>query len=82
MKKTLIALFAALALAGCTDAERANLFSYGDQALVTCYSGGVAIFEDTSTGKIVSLDGDGFAFKSATTGKMTRAYADCILVVK
>ena len=85
MKKTLIAAVVALAplsLSGCTDAERANLFSYGDRADVKCYSGGQVVFEDESTGKIVSLDGDGFAYKSAKTGQMTRAFADCILTVK
>jgi hypothetical protein len=85
MRKILmaVALLAVTAsLAGCTDAERANLFAYGDQAEVKCYSGGQVIFEDVSTGKVVPLEGDGFTYKSAKTGKFVRAFADCILTVQ
>lgn len=85
MRKLLITAALAVAVAstaGCTDAEMANMFAYGDQAEVTCYSGGQVIFQDVSTGKVVPLEGDGFTYKSAKTGQFVRAFADCILTVK
>jgi len=85
MRKTFLAvalIAATAALSGCTDAEIANVFAYGDQADVKCYSGGQVIFEDVSTGKVVPIEGDGFTYKSAKTGSFVRAFADCILVVK
>jgi uncharacterized membrane protein len=85
MRKALITAALAVAVvstAGCTDAEMANMFAYGDQADVKCYSGGQAIFEDVSTGKVVPIEGDGFTYKSAKSGKLVRAFADCILIVR
>lgn len=79
MKKLVIAITAALALSGCTDAEREALFAYGDEAEITCYSGGKVIFNDTSTGKVVQLDGDGITFRSKSSRGYVRAYADCIV---
>lgn len=73
------ALLAAIATAGCTDAERASFSALGKEATVTCYSGGQVVFEATSTGKVVSLDSAGVAFKDQATGKYVRAYADCIV---
>lgn len=82
MKKLLfVALLFAL-LAGCTDAERGRLLSYGETAKITCYSGGKAVFEDTSTGKVMQSPSGGLIFESKTTGKHTRAYADCIMIVE
>jgi len=78
MKKFAVAMLV-VALAGCTDAERARLGTYGSEAAIKCYSGGQEIFSDVSTGKVVSLDGDGFAYKSKKTGRYVRAFADCIL---
>lgn len=68
-----------VALAGCTDAERASLLALGDEATVVCYSGGQEVFRDTSTGKVAQLDGDGITFKSGTDGGYVRAFADCIV---
>lgn len=82
MKKFLIAAAVVLMLAGCTDAERARYGSYNEQSDVVCYSGGVVISEDVSTGKVLSLDGDGFSYRSAKDGKYVRSFADCILRVK
>lgn len=84
MKKAIlgVVLVAALA-AGCTDAERASLGSYGSQAQVLCYSGGKVVFEDTSTGKVMASQGEeGIVFKSKTTGNYVRAFADCIVIEK
>ena len=77
--KRIILVVAVLVLAGCTDAERASLAAYGDEARVVCYSGTQVIFDDTSTGKVAQLDGDGITFKSKKTGRYVRAFADCIV---
>lgn len=79
MNKILIAS-CILLLAGCTDAERATFGAYGEAADITCYSGGAAVFTDRSTGKVGQIDGDGITFRSATTGKYVRAFADCIVM--
>lgn len=80
--KRLTIIAAALVIAGCTDAKRAELFAYGNEATVTCYSGGDTVFADTSTGKVQQIDGDGdgITFKSKATGRYVRAYADCIVI--
>lgn len=77
--KRIIAMIIVLVLAGCTDAERASFFAYGDEARVVCYSGAQVIFDDVSTGKVAQLDGDGITFKSKKTGGYVRAFADCIV---
>ncbi|WEM34376.1 hypothetical protein [Xanthomonas phage X1] len=84
MKKILLVavLAAVVGLSGCTDAERASWGSLGEQAKVTCYSGGQVIKEYESTGKVMKLDGDGFAFKNKETGKFVRAFADCLVEEK
>jgi hypothetical protein len=81
MKNLMIALVAVIALSGCTDAEWANLGAYGDEADVTCYSGGVAVFSDTSTGKVVGTE-SGVMFRSKTTGRYVKTYADCVVISK
>ncbi len=83
MKKILLALvLTLLTVTGCTDAEMASFGAYGDESDIKCWSGAAVIFEDTSTGKVAQLDGDGIVFKSKTTGKYVRAYADCIVTSK
>lgn len=77
--KTVLFIIIALAITGCTDAERASFFAYGDEARVVCYSGSQIIFDDVSTGKVAQLDGDGITFKSKKTGGYVRAFADCIV---
>lgn len=78
MKRILIASFAVLALSACTDAERAKLGSYGSETTVECYSAGVKVFEDRSTGKVMTGEA-GIAFKSKATGEYIITYADCIV---
>ena len=82
VSKVLLAMALGLSLTAvvCTDAERASMFNYGDQAQITCWSGGNVIFEDVSTGKVQQLDGDGITYKSTKTGKYVRAFADCIVM--
>lgn len=66
-------------LAGCTDAERAALGALGEQAHIRCYSGGMVVYEATSTGKVRGGGEAGLSFMDAKTGKYTRVYADCIV---
>jgi hypothetical protein len=75
----IIAFLTAISLAACSDANMASWEAIGEQSDVKCYSGGNVIFQDTSTGKVYPMDGDGLAFRSDTTGKYVRAYADCII---
>ena len=83
INKMIVALALGIALVGCTDAERAALGTYGEENDVTCYSGGVAVFTDVSTGKVeASNSGAGVYFRSKTTGKYVRTYADCVVVTK
>lgn len=82
MRRFLIAASTITILAGCTDAERASFAAYGNESQITCYSGNGVIYEDTSTGKVAQLDGDGITFKSKTTGRYVRAFADCIVISK
>ena len=83
MNKTIFALIAVAGLAGCTDAERAAFGALGEESQVVCYSGGQPVFSQTSTGKVVQLEGsDGLVFKSKETGGYVRAFADCIVTTK
>ena len=77
--KKIIAIVVASFMVGCTDAERATFAAYGEEARVICYSGAQVIFDDTSTGKVAQLDGNGITFKSKKTGRYVRAFADCIV---
>ena len=79
MSKLLVVAVVVLSLVGCTDAQIASVTALGDEANVTCYSGGQVIFEDKSTGKVAQLDGDGITYKSQTSGRYVRAFADCIV---
>lgn len=80
--KTTATLLAALllTLTGCTDAQFENLATIGSAAEVTCYSGGVVIYEGKSTGKVATTHGsDGWEFKDAKTGKFVRVSGDCVV---
>lgn len=81
MRKYLILALAAAALvAGCTDAQFAKFGALGDPARVTCFSGGVRVLDDFSTGKVSNSESsDGFYYKSRTTGRLQEASGDCQL---
>ena len=53
LKRTTLLLAVSLTalLAGCTDAQQANLGSFGDKHKITCFSGGVEVASGESTGK-------------------------------
>jgi hypothetical protein len=69
-----------LLTAGYTDSDKANLDSYGSKATVTCYSGGVSIYNDESSGKVSIGEGEcGVYNKSSKTDYFVHTYADCIV---
>lgn len=82
VSKLMVVFLAVMALTACTDATVAMYGSYGESSTITCYSGGDKVFEDTSTGKVQQIDGDGLTYKSAKNGQYVRAYADCIVTSK
>ena len=67
-----------LMLAGCTDSKRASFGALGDEATVTCYSGGTEIYKGRSTGKVLVAE-SGFSFRSKKTNSYVRTNADCII---
>jgi hypothetical protein len=76
-----IILFSVLALAGCTDATKANWTTLGSPGDVTCYSGNMVIYQGRSTGKIQTVqNSDGWEFKDAATGKFVRVSGPCVIV--
>lgn len=80
MKKLTIGILiaSAMAVTACTDAMQSKIGSYGDQARITCYSGGVLVFDDFSTGKVNSEENsDGWYFRSVTTQRAISAGGDC-----
>ncbi len=77
--KLLILAVASSWLVGCTDAEWDSLVaSYGESHKVDCYSGGRAIFQVKTTGKVYSLPGGGWAFRT-TENKFVKTFADCFV---
>ena len=83
MKKLLVLSVATVSLIGCTDAEMSRLFSFGDSAKVTCYSGGEVIYSGYSTGKIKSEENsDGYFFKDKKTGSLMEVSGNCVIVYK
>ena len=78
MRKTLmLAALAAITLGACTDTTISNLRSYGDSRQVTCYSGGVVIYQGRSTG-MVEVASSGVQFKDQN-GEFIEVLADCVL---
>lgn len=80
--KKMIVVAMVLVLAGCTDAEKARWGALGEEAEIVCYSGNAVIFSDESTGKVMDGEGNGLAFRSKSSGKYVRTYADCIVTEK
>lgn len=78
---TLIAAsFGLAALAGCTDAAWESMGAYGDEHKVTLYSGGKAVREWTSTGKVLNEEAsDGYYFKDKATGQLVRVTGDLVI---
>ncbi len=81
MKKLLLIPFLLMVI-GCTDATKADLFSYGKEHTITMYNGGKLVKQWTSTGKVNSMsDSDGWQFMDKETGKLVRVGGDIIIEV-
>jgi uncharacterized lipoprotein YehR (DUF1307 family) len=78
----LFAVCAVLALAGCTDTERAKFGSYGESGHIVCYSGGQKVVDDWSTGRVQKEDSgaDGYAWKSQADSLLHESNADCVVI--
>lgn len=76
--KRMIAMAIVMMLVGCTDSQLAALSAFGEEATVTCYSGGREIYKGGSTGKVTVAD-SGFTFRSKETNSYVRTNADCII---
>ena len=69
-----------LTLLACSDTEIAQLTAIGDPGHITCYSGGVVIFEGDSTGKIATEErSDGWKFMDQVSGRLIRVSGDCVI---
>lgn len=76
----LFLLIVAIAIAGCTDTKLSHFGALGDSARVTCYSGGVMIADDFSTGKVANAgNSDGYEFRSKTTERLVQFSGDCVV---
>jgi hypothetical protein len=80
MKRLLICAALAAALSGCTAADNAYTFNYGNPGRVTCYAVAGPWFDDYSTGKVSKHDtSDGFYFVSQTTNRLTEVTGNCVI---
>lgn len=61
-----------------TDADFVNLKRIGWQQTITCYSGGIKVFSDTSTG-VTQPSHSGIYYMSKSTGKFMQVYMDCVV---
>jgi hypothetical protein len=78
--KRIITLVIVLGLAGCTDASKSRIASYGESGTVVCYSGGTKIYEGKSTGKIEANSNlAGVEFREIGTNRFVRTTADCMV---
>lgn len=76
MKKLIVLML----LMGCTDTEQARMFAYGNPARITCYSGGVVVYEGNSTGVVhATAQSDGWEFKEAKSGNLVRVSGTCVV---
>jgi len=67
----------ALCAAGCTDAQRSNIASLGNEHAVVLYSGGVAVASWVSTGAVASVgQSDGYRFRDKKTGRLVEVSGD------
>lgn len=52
--------------------------SIGSDAHITCYSGGIVIYNGISAGKVITEKStDGWYFKNKRTGKLIRVFCSC-----
>ncbi len=74
------AICAAIALGGCSNADMSQIEALGSPAQITCYSGGHAVFDAHSTGKVSTERGsDGWYFEDAATERPVRVSGQCVI---
>ena len=74
-------ILAFIFLAGCTNADIAQIGAYGSPADIKCFSGGTIIYQGKSTGKVsTEKQSDGWYFQDAATGKLVRISGSCVIV--
>lgn len=81
MIKVALVLVSAI-LGGCSNANMAKFEAIGKRHLVKCWSGGVLIYESTTTGKIENeTKSDGYYFQDEKTSKLVRVSGNCLITV-
>lgn len=78
MKKAILLL---VLFTGCTDAERARVFSAGQTHHIACFSGSNMIYDGNSTGQ-VEHGAAGYSFVDNKTNKLTIVSANCIITIQ
>lgn len=71
----------ALAIVGCTPAEKERLQAREKPAHIMCFSGGLKISDDYSIGEISHSYGVVVEYKSATDGTLRRISGDCVITM-
>lgn len=78
--KSLTALLFCSLLFGCTDAKMGKFMALGNDAKVTCYSGGKVIYDGVSSGKIENQESsDGYYFTPKGESLAVEVSGDCII---
>ena len=77
-----IVLVALVALAGCTEAERAQKSAYRSDrpADVTCRTFGEPFYVGRSTGKVTYDEGGRVTFVDRANGRLTTIEGECMIV--
>ena len=75
-----VAILSLVAMNYLTDATLARFQALGDPANITCYSGGIVIYEGRSTGKVISPENsDGYIFMDAETLRAAEVSGSCVI---
>jgi hypothetical protein len=83
MKKSMLVLLVALALAGCKDSRTAQFMAMGKHHIIKQFSGGQQIGEWESTGNISNEDrSDGWYFEDAKTHLLVELTGTVQITVK
>lgn len=82
MNKLLILLSLSL-LTSCSNAEWSAFNAWGKRHVVKCWSGGVLIYEGSTTGKIENEEhSDGYYFQEEKSGKLVMVSGNCLITVE
>lgn len=65
-------------VSSCSRQRRNEIHAWDKPVTIKCYSGGVLILEDASIDSVNSSDS--YSYTSATTGKLVRTNADCVVI--